>query len=183
MAELKPNEKVYPLLKAADLSIREHVLSKNLFNTESNDLPIVVYALNDEKNYQILSKYEEGLDVDDIHTQALTNLCEEPYAIEKLNEYSLTASGNDFSSELILCPDFLMKAQASLNAEKIIVSVPRRTVIYAGASNMPEEEFRKFLYLSIYTYQDNSFGNEVISDTFLEFENGKLVSKFTLRKN
>lgn len=179
----REEEKIYPLFKPNDWLYKDGAVYSHFLGVNDEKIPLIAYVYDRGDNYQFLLKSDTKANIDKIHGEALTNLCEKNIESVNFNPYVLTASGADFSSEMLLCTEFLQEAQRKLDTDQIWVFSPRRTVIYIAAADMPVQERNDFFYLSLYTYKDDSFGNAPISDTFFKFEDGEFVGLFKIEEN
>ncbi len=170
------SQKIYPLLKVLPLEHREIVFHKPLLETASKDEPVICFAEDLPDGYRLLNT-DEGNDWQ-IRSEAMRNLSRVRLQWKTFNINDslsmLTASGNAYSSEKLLDRPFLEEAQEQLDAEEILVAIPRRTVIYATRADNQEklENFKKVVEI---TYEDNNYGNAPISPNLFVVRQGEIV--------
>lgn len=102
-----------------------------------------------------------------------------PFEVSKtLDNKVLTASGNDFSSEKILSKKHMLKAHKLLDAEELIVSIPRRRCTMITSKHVENNIIDQFLALHQHAWNDDSFGNPPISKHLFIVQNGKITAAF-----
>ncbi|NME71583.1 hypothetical protein [Flammeovirga aprica] len=167
--------KVYPILKASDWpGIEAGALKQTLFGTQEKPELVLGFGYNTADNFVFLMPKDlEGKDPQKILQDAYQNLEEVQVDFEE-SKGMLFASGNDFSSEKILCESHMSKAHELLNAEELLVSIPRRTVMMIASKSAPEEIINPFLKMHAYTWQDDSYGNAPIINALFVVKNGTI---------
>ncbi|MGF1732125.1 hypothetical protein [Photobacterium kasasachensis] len=178
-ASTRVDDLVYPILKPHSWNAKKHVIYNTFLGIDQDPIPIISYGYEYDDSYQFITKYDVKEPLEVTQEKALKNLCKKDVKLESVTStghFAVTGSGSPFSSELILCPNFIQKAQKVLNDETLIIAIPRRTVIYIGKGSMTEEEKGKFFYLARDTYMDDSFGNALITNLAFEFVNGEATS-------
>ena len=86
----------------------------------------------------------------------------------------------DFSSEKILCQSHMMKAHQLLNAEELLVSIPRRRCMMVTSTKADKDVLNKFLQLHNHAWRDESYGNAPIINALIKIRNGKISGLFSL---
>ncbi len=171
------NPPIMPILKPDDWRAREFVACESFSGIEEPAIPVVAYCHDTSENFVFLTISDlKTQSLDDMREEAMVNIQSVDVQWTSISEHMLTGSGHDFSAEKILCREFLRQAQDILKADKIIVAVPRRTVIYAVNANAPQEQIERFRYLCHHTYLDDSFGNAPITQSRFHFVDGGLVA-------
>lgn len=119
----------------------------------------------------------EGKDPNQILCEAYQNLAEAPSNFEiseKLDGKVLTASGHDFSAEKILNKEHMLKAHELLQAEELLVSIPRRRCMMITSKAVDEQTLNIFAALHDNAWKDDSYGNPPIIDGLFVVINGAI---------
>lgn len=182
-----PTRKVFPVIKPGNWEgITQGAVKQTIIGTYDDPVIITAFAYDDPGNFSFVLHHtlKPGTTPQEVVDEAYRNIDAYPSQYEPYkNEHGtiLTASGKYFSSEKILCPDFMNEAHRMLNTDTLIVSIPRRTcltLIDYNSNKALVEDFKKLHY---YTYNDNSYGNAQITDGFFIVKNGDITEfKFTL---
>ena len=134
------------------------------------------YECNEK--FKFLGQHElEGVNEELFCQQAITQLLkyDVPFEISGKNEEQiLFASGREFSSEKILCPEFMLQAHQLLQSVNLLVSIPRRRNMVIVSSEAPEKTKMALKNLHRYLWNDDSFGNACIINALVEVECGRL---------
>ncbi|NLR92954.1 DUF1444 family protein [Flammeovirga agarivorans] len=168
----KSSKEIYPLLKTSDWVGKDFSIFKNFPISSKAPLPLIAFGYDLGEQFMFYTKDDlkkEKVSEDAIYKQAMANLKEIKVPFESGPGF-YTASGNDFSAEKILDTDFLLEAQKKMGAYKIIVAIPRRTVMYLTDANSTEEQLKLFQKLVHTTYLDDSYGNAPITNLLFTFE-------------
>jgi len=178
--------KIYPILKPGNwVGIQQGALTQTLLGTPENPKVVIAYGYDTPDNFIFLTQKDlEKRSSDDIIKEAYSNL--ENYNTEfipskQLNNQVLTSSGQDFSSERILSAKHLQKAHELLNAEELIVSIPRRRCMMVMPKTPNKELLQTFINLHKNAWADDSFGNPQITDSFFFIKGGKIVGSKTIK--
>jgi uncharacterized protein YtpQ (UPF0354 family) len=172
---------IYPILKAWDWPAKEVSAYEPFAETDNPGMPLIAYGFATADHYLFVGKADLAKrPLADIKREALANIDVYPVSWEAATGHVLTASGKDFSAEKILSKKFLIEAQRLLNAKRILVGVPRRTVIYAADAGAPPAALEMFYRVFRYTYEDDSLGNAPITSLLFEYRDGELVSTKTV---
>lgn len=167
---------IYPILKAWDWPAKEFSAYEPFEGRDKPPVPLVAYGYDTGDHYTFVGKADlANRSLAEIKREALANIEKYPVAWEPITSHVLTASGKDFSGEKILSKQFLIEAQRRLNAKRILVGVPRRTVIYAVDGGAPQDVLDEFYRVFRHTYEDDSFGNAPITNLLFEYRDGDLV--------
>ncbi|MCL5244273.1 hypothetical protein M4I21_00525 [Cellulophaga sp. 20_2_10] len=181
--------KIYPILKPANwVGIKAGALKSNLIGSdEDGDLEVVVgYGYDTPDNFIFLTKKDlEKKDGPEILKEAFANL--ENYDTEfefceSLENKALASSGTDFASERILSVKHMLKAHKMLEAEELLVSVPRRTCMMVISKEADNKLINTFLFLHKHTWEDDSFGNAPIANMLFVVKNGSIVGHVPLEE-
>ncbi|MFD1015408.1 DUF1444 family protein [Winogradskyella rapida] len=179
------DQKIYPILKPGDwVGLKAGALSSTLIPSEDGAEVVIGYGMDTPDNFVFLTKQHlETMDAKQITQEAFTNL--EAYDtdfefVEALNNKALASSGNDFSSERILSKAHMLKAHAMLEAEELLVSIPRRTCMMVMSKTADEDTVNKFVYLHNHTWNDDSFGNAPIINALFVVKEGSIVGHIPL---
>jgi uncharacterized protein YtpQ (UPF0354 family) len=167
---------LYPILKAYDWPAKELSAFEPFAGSDKPPVPLVAYGYDTGDHYVFVTKADLAKrPLADIKREAFANLEKLPAEWEAINEHVLTASGKDFSAEMILSKKFLLAAQKKLGAKQILVGVPRRRVIYAADEGAPKSAMEQFYLVFRKTYEDDSYGNAPITNLLFRFRDGELV--------
>lgn len=170
------NRVVYPLLKAHDWPAKPHAVYTHFLGKDKPPIPLVAYGYSTEDSYVFVTRDDLGdRSVDALHVEAMANLQQVEIPWEAIDEHTLTASGHDFSAEKVLCDDFVLAAQAKLGASSVLISTPRRRVIYACDAGAPQPIKERFFYVVSRTLADDSFGNALITNLVFEYRGADVV--------
>ncbi len=187
VAKIKSGEitKVYPILKPGDwVGIQAGALKQTLLGTQENPKLVVGFGYDTPTNFVFLMPTDlEGKDPDQVLQGAYQNLEDVSLEFESvLDGKILTASGNDFSSEKILCEDHMLKAHPLLQVEELLVSIPRRRCLMVTSRQFGEDVLEKFLTIHNKVWEDDSYGNAPILNALFTVVNGKIKSVISLEK-
>ncbi len=179
------DQKIYPILKPGDwVGLKAGALSSTLIPSENGAEVVIGYGMDTPDNFVFLTQQHlETMDAKQITQEAFTNL--EAYNtdfefVKALNNKALASSGNDFSSERILSKSHMLKAHAMLEAEELLVSIPRRTCMMVISKTADEDTVNKFVYLHNHTWNDDSFGNAPIINALFVVKEGAIVGHIPL---
>ncbi|RCW92472.1 DUF1444 family protein [Winogradskyella arenosi] len=179
------DQKIYPILKPGDwVGLKAGALSSTLIPSENGAEVVIGYGMDTPDNFVFLTQQHlETMDAKQITQEAFTNL--EAYNtdfefVKALNNKALASSGNDFSSERILSKSHMLKAHAMLEAEELLVSIPRRTCMMVISKIADEDTVNKFVYLHNHTWNDDSFGNAPIINALFVVKEGAIVGHIPL---
>ncbi|MFY7843796.1 hypothetical protein, partial [Chryseobacterium gambrini] len=136
--------KIYPILKPGDwVGIKAGALKQTIIGTQEEPELVVAFGYDTPDNFVFLMPHDlEEKKPSEILKEAYDNLekIESNFEIsETLNRQVLTASGQDFSSEKILCRSHMLKAHELLNAKELYVSIPRRKCMMITSKEVDEE--------------------------------------------
>lgn len=173
--------KVFPVIKSGDWDgIEQGAIKQTIIGTPENPIIVVGFAYDESANYRFALHHElkEGTTPQNIVDEAYANIDAYPSAFDPFdgeNGVILTTSGSAYSSEKILCFDFMKEAQEILNTDTIIVSIPRRTCMSIIDFHANENLINDFKKLHYHTYQDDSYNNAQITDGFFIVKDGDIV--------
>lgn len=171
--------KIYPILKPGDwVGIKAGALKQTLLGTQENPELVVAFGYDAPSNFVFLMPDDlEGRDPNQILKEAYDNLekIESCFDVsDKLNKQVLTASGNDFSSEKILCKSHMLKAHELLNAKELFVSIPRRRCMMVISKHADKELLNTFINLHKHAWEDESYGNAPILNALFVVIDGQI---------
>ena len=171
--------KIYPILKPGDwVGIKAGALKQTLLGTQENPELVVAFGYDAPSNFVFLMPDDlEGRDPNQILKEAYDNLekIESCFEVsDKLNKQVLTASGNDFSSEKILCKSHMLKAHELLNAKELFVSIPRRRCMMVISKHADKELLNTFINLHKHAWEDESYGNAPILNALFVVIDGQI---------
>ncbi|MBK9254676.1 MAG: hypothetical protein IPM42_04250 [Saprospiraceae bacterium] len=176
---------IYPILKPGDwVGIKAGALKQTLFGSQEAPQLVIAFGYDAPDNFIFLMPKDiEGKDPNKVLQDAYANLEAVPSEFvfsESLNNQVLTASGHDFSSEKILCQSFMLKAHKLLQAEELLVSIPRRRCMMVTSKQASEEILNKFIQLHDHAWKDGSYGNAPIINALIKIKDGKINGVFQL---
>lgn len=171
--------KIYPILKPGDwVGIQAGALKQTLFGTAEDPMLVLGFGYDTPSNFVFLMPRDiEGKDPGQVLGDAYTNLEEVPSVFESIDSLEgkvLASSGNDFSSEKILCKSHMDKAHELLGSDELLVSIPRRTCMYITSRSTDEDTLDKFIGLHSYTWKDDSYGNAPIVNALIVVKGGEI---------
>jgi hypothetical protein len=182
--ENSPKPEVYPILKDYNWVAKPFAAHINFKGIDKPPVPLVAFGYNTTDNFIFVTKDKLAeKPLDQLEAEAMENIRNYEAKWEMVQDFMLTASGEDFSAEKILCEDFIREAGRLLNTEKILVAIPRRTCISAISANASQEDLQKFFYLAKVTLQDDSYGNAFITNLVFEFTNAELTGAMVVEMN
>lgn len=169
---------VYPLLKPSNWPDAAQAPHFTLGSEQQR--VVIAYAHNLPDRYEvILDDHPEATD-ERLSERALANLAALHYEWQFTELQWLrvaTCSGHTFSAEKLLDPAALRQAHRLLGTQEIIVSVPRRTILYAFPRSTLDtmESTQQMLRLVSRTFADDTYGNAPISTLLFVVRDGKPV--------
>ncbi|MCT4613693.1 MAG: hypothetical protein N4A49_02330 [Marinifilaceae bacterium] len=171
--------KIYPILKPGDwVGIKAGAVKQTLYGTQENPELVLAFGYDAPTNFVFLTPADiEGKDPNKIITEAYDNLetIDQEFEISSaLDNRVLFASGQDFSSEKILCQKHMMKAHKLLKADELFVSIPRRRCMMITSKNEDKELLNTFIGLHKNVWNDDSYGNAPIIDALFIVKNGEI---------
>ncbi|QDO94508.1 hypothetical protein FNB79_11205 [Formosa sediminum] len=181
------DKKIYPILKPGNwVGLRAGAISSNLIGTEEDgDLEVVIaYGMDTPDNFVFLTHdHLKTMDGQFIMNEAFENIdnynTEFEYS-KALQNKVLTASGHDFSSERILSKSHMLKAHKMLEADELLVSIPRRSCMMVISKDADNELLNTFLYLHKNAWEDDSYGNAPIANIFFVVKDGEITGHAAL---
>ncbi len=179
--------KVYPVLKPGDwVGIQAGALKQTLFGTQEEPSLVIAYGYDAPTNFVFLMPQDlEGKDPAAVLQEANDNLENYPQEFEMTDDEHgkmLFASGQDFSSEKILCKSHMMKAHEMLGSEELLVSIPRRTVMTVIGRDADEANIETFVKVHKFTYADDSYGNAPILNALFIVKEGEIEGLIPMDK-
>jgi uncharacterized protein YtpQ (UPF0354 family) len=165
---------IYPILKEHDWVAKDLAAHEPFLGTGKPPVPWIAYGYDSGDHYVFVLQTDLATrSLEDYKREAMANIEKFPAVWEPLMDHVLTASGKDFSSEMILSKRFLIEAQEKLGAKQILVGVPRRRVIYAADEDMPADQMKAFAAMFRYTFDDASYGNAPIANLLFRYRDGE----------
>lgn len=173
-------DKVYPVLKPGDwVGIKAGAIRETLLGTPEAPILVAGFAYNTPDNFTFLTAKDVAeKDSARIVETAYTNLEMIPVeftVVEQLGGILLTASGNDFSSEKIFIKAHMLKAHQLLDADELLVSIPRRRCMLVVAKKADQKLLDLFVALHKKAWQEDKYGNAPIINALFLVKDG-LVS-------
>ncbi|WP_159023654.1 DUF1444 family protein [Formosa sp. L2A11] len=179
------DQKIYPILKPGDwVGLKAGALSSTLIPSEDGAEVVIGYGIDTPDNFVFLTKkHLETMDPKQITQEAFQNLenCDTGLEfVASLDNKAVGSNGSDFSSETILSRTHMLKAHAMLDAEELLVSIPRRTCMTIISRDVDKDTMNTFAYLHNYTWEDDSFGNAPITNSLFIVKDGNIVGHIPL---
>ena len=149
------DQKIYPILKPSNwVGLTAGALRSALLPAAGGAHGVVVgYGMDTPDNFVFLTKQHlETMDAKQITKEAFENL--ENYTTEfeiseAFQNQVLTSSGPSFSSERILSKSHMLKAHSLLDAETLLVSIPRRSCMMVIANDADKALLNKFIFFIV----------------------------------
>ncbi len=141
--------KIYPILKPGDwVGVKAGCLKQTLFGTPEDPKLVVGFGYDAPTNFVFLMPSDlEGKDPNAVLNEAyenLENFKQEFEVSTSLGGKMLLASGQDFSSEKILCRSHMLKAHELLQSKELLVSIPRRRCMMITSRQTDKESLNSF---------------------------------------
>jgi hypothetical protein len=179
--------KIYPILKPGDwVGIKAGALKQTLLGTQEAPELVVGFGYDAPTNFVFLMPSDiEGKDPNQMLKDAFANLeqVKSDFEIsETLNRRVLTASGQDFSSEKILCRSHMLKAHELLQSKELLVSIPRRRCMMVTSRQADKELLNTFVALHKNAWEDDSYGNAPILNALFVVIDGQIDGVIPLDK-
>lgn len=179
--------KVYPILKPGNwVGIKTGCIKQTLLGTPENPQLVVGFGYDAPTNFVFIMHSDlEGKDPNAILKEAYENLenFDQDFEVSSsLNGKVLTASGQDFSSEKILCRSHMLKAHKLLNSDELLVSIPRRRCMMVIARQADKELLNTFAALHKNVWEDDSYGNAPILNAMFVVKDGEIDGIISLDK-
>ena len=101
---------------------------------------------------------------------------------DALNYQVLSCKISFLSSEKVLSKKHMDEAHKLLNAEELLVSIPRKGLIFVCSRDLSEEDYNHFLHLhaSIVLQENNEL--ELLCEDLFVFKDGKMEGSFELKQ-
>jgi hypothetical protein len=178
-------EKYYPIFKRGDWTgIKHGAVFDTILGTDESPELVIGFGIDTPDNYIFLTYQDsDKFDLKDVKKVAYSNIdkLDVNFTPSKLLDNKvLTASGYILSNKAILSPENMKKAHKLLNAKEILVSIPRRSGMMVISKDAPKELFNKFLYLHEHAWNDDSYGNVIITNKLFLLQNGKIMDAVDL---
>ncbi|MDN3619619.1 DUF1444 family protein [Polaribacter undariae] len=179
------DQKIYPILKPGNwVGLKAGALNSNLIKSEAGPKVVIAYGIDTPDNFVFLTqKHLENMDLKQITNEAFRNLgnyeTEFTYS-EAFQNKLLTSSGHDFSSERILSNLHMLKAHAMLDAEDLLVSVPRRSCMMVISRDSDEELLGAFLDMHKNAWEDGSYRNAPVANILFTMKEGHITGHIAL---
>jgi uncharacterized protein YtpQ (UPF0354 family) len=168
---------IYPLLKPHDWPHAQHVAHRRL-SDKAPRVPIVAFGFDAGNQYQFVPARDVN-DIEALYSEALANLAVLNYPWELGDSHGLrfaTSSGKEFSAERLLDKQAMLQCQRLLESDRIVVSAPRRTCLFATRYGLLDEAMSLFVQLVMHTYNDDSYGHAPISPAMFVVQDGVIQS-------
>ncbi|WP_157556628.1 hypothetical protein [Nocardia acidivorans] len=167
----------FPLLQPADWPYRNRIPH---WPSASGNAPIIVLTGDNGAGYTIRS-YDETAPESEFMLPAaiarLTGLHRYDWEVEELYGLAVaTCSGHDFSAEKVLDPHAMLDAHNALGSPRLWVATPRRTCLTAVPYDLDDRQALVFQHLVRLTYDDDSYGNALITRGVYLVENGHITT-------
>lgn len=178
---------IYPILKPGNwVGVKAGAIKQTLLGSPENPELVVGFGYDAPTNFVFLMPHDlEGKDPNEMLRQAYQNLenYEQEFEVSAaLNGKVLLASGQDFSSEKILCKSHMLKAHELLQSDELLVSIPRRRCMMVCSRGADKELLNTFIELHNKAWQDDSYGNAPIINALFLVKEGEINGVLPLDK-
>lgn len=178
---------IYPILKPGNwVGVQAGAIKQTLLGSPENPELVVGFGYDAPSNFVFLMPQDlEGKDPNEMLRQAYQNLKDYKQEFEvsaALNGKVLLASGQDFSSEKILCRSHMLKAHELLQSDELLVSIPRRRCMMVCSRGADKELLNTFVALHNNAWQDDSYGNAPIINALFLVKEGEINGVLPLDK-
>ncbi|MEL6656170.1 MAG: hypothetical protein AAFP77_08980 [Bacteroidota bacterium] len=172
--------KVYPVLKnGAWPGLQAGALRQVLVGSEEDPQVVIGFGYDTPENVLFLTQLDlKDLDPNQILVDAYKNLGEYETSFEYASRFDkklLVSSGMEFSSERILVKEHMMKAHEMLDAEEILVTIPRRRCMLVMDRQAEPELINAFVAMHRNAWQDDSYGNAPIANMLFVLKAGQMI--------
>lgn len=182
----KSNAKIFPILKPGDWNGLKYSAHRIILGDQNNPQLVIAYGYNLPGSFSFLTvKDLESKSLEEIHEEAKNNINERQVSIEKsdrLPDPILLASGDDFSAEKLLSKSFLLEAQNQLEAEELLISIPRRRCMMIGNRKSSEETLTMFTQLHLVAWNEDNYGNAQIFNGLFIAKDGEVQGVIPLNE-
>ncbi len=154
------DNKVYPYF----MRYENHELSEgqlaSVFHYSQEEKPVVLQTvvLQDDEGLALMDNSEMSEDIlNAVDKQALANITAFELDFKFHPEYDekiIVAQGPTFTCEAILSEEQMLKAHVMLDADEIMVAIPRRGVILAASNELQGDMRQTFMNLHMYIWLD-----------------------------
>ena len=177
---------IYPILKPGDwVGIKAGAIWQTLVGPQDQPKVVIGFGYDTPENFIFLNQQHlEKMNSENIISSAYQNL--EKYQTEfeyseVLNKRVLFSSGPDFSSERILIKEHMQIAHNMLNAEEIVVSIPRRRCMMVANKDEYEDLIEKFISLHKKAWYEDEYGNAPITNDLFLLKEGDITSTIKVK--
>ena len=174
--------KAYPYFMRYETHELEEGQLASVFHYAQDEKPVVLQTivLQDEQGMALLDNSEMNDEMlDALDKQAQANISAYDLEFKYHPEYEqkiLTAQGPMFTCEAILSEEHMLKAHVMLDAEDIMVAIPRRGVMLVASNDLPDEVQQSFFGLHMHIWLDQKEENDlsrICKDIFV-LKHGKI---------
>ncbi len=178
---------LYPVLKPGDwIGIRAGAVRQTLFGSTEKPQLVIALGYGEPSDLAFVMPADlEGKDANALWQDAYRNLESYPQDFEWSPEYEgkiLSASGQGFSSEKILCINHMMKAHELLNSNELFVSIPRRSFMLITSRHADENLLNHFLGLHNHTWRNRQDKNQYLLNALVVVIDGQIDGFLSLEK-
>ena len=182
----KSNSKIFPILKPGNWNGLKYSAHRIILGDENDPQLVIAYGYNLPSSFSFLTvKDLERKSLEEIHEEAKNNIEEHQVKIEKLERLPdpiLLASGDDFSAEKLLSKSFLLEAQNQLEAEELLISIPRRRCMMIGNRKSSKETLEMFAKLHLAAWNEDNYGNAQIFNGLFIAKDGNIQGVIPLNE-
>lgn len=172
---------LYPVIHHGSWQMLHTLVRQTLFGTTEAPEVVVTFAYDQPElkyfTYTELDRLSKETS-EGVIKKAYENIDLYPYAFIETDTghgKMLTISGGRFSSEKILSPECMREAQRRLNTDELLVSIPRRTMMYVVDNKCSNELYDYFRNLHLLNFGDHTNTNEPIVNALFLLKNGEIV--------
>jgi len=133
----------------------------SIFHSSQDEKPIVLQTivLQDHEGLAVIDNSDTSQEVlDSLDREAQANLDAYELNFKYHPEYEqsiIVAQGPIFTCESVLSEEQMLKAHVMLDADEIMVAIPRRGIMLAASNEIQDELRQSFLGLHLYVWHDD----------------------------
>lgn len=172
-------EVLMPSLKPATDASRDAVLQQPLFKSPGldGDIPFISYGIDMPDRFLPLRPGDSPDTQEEIHRACITNLKTIRPAVHEVDMGGfkmLVCTGDYYTCEKILDPEFMQSLQHRLGAALLAVALPRKGTMYVTSGLQPTEVLGKFELVAAMKYGEQEQAPP-LSKTIFTVQDGQLA--------
>jgi hypothetical protein len=170
-------KKIYPILKPGDwVGIKYGAIYQTLLGTDENPELVIGYGYDGPNDFIFMTHdMLQGKTVEEVYKESTVNLEEFDTPInEVVPGKVIISSGADFCSEKILNKAFMLNLHKKLDANELLVSIPRRRNMMVTSRQAEPEILNQYMSVHSDTWSDDSYGNAPIINSLFVVVDGEI---------